>query len=63
MGYPDYLEYDLRDSKTVQSWWDFRLTRKSDNKKIVMPVMYIHDFNDEGQIIRSSAYLSTKWLD
>ena len=63
VGYPDYLEYDLRDSKTVQSWWDFRLTRKSDNKKIVMPVMYIHDFNDEGQIIRSSAYLSTKWLD
>lgn len=63
VGYPDYLEYDLRDSKAVQSWWDFRLTRKSDNKRIVMPVMYIHDFNDEGKIVRSSAYMSTKWLD
>lgn len=63
VGYPDYLEYDLRDGKTVQSWWDIRLTRKSDKKKIVMPALYIHDFNDEGKIIRSSAYLSTKWLD
>ncbi len=63
VGYPDYLEYDLRDGKTVQSWWNIRLTRKSDNKKIVMPALYIHDFNDDGKIIRSSAYLSSKWLD
>lgn len=63
VGYPDYLEYDLRDGKTVQSWWNIRLTRKSDKKKIVMPALYIHDFNDDGKIIRSSAYLSSKWLD
>jgi hypothetical protein len=63
VGYPDYLEYDLRDGKTVQSWWDIRLTRKSDKKKIVMPAMFIHDFNDEGKIVRSSAYFSSKWLD
>ena len=63
VGYPDYLEYDLRDGKTVQSWWNIRLTRKSDNKKIVMPALYIHDFNDEGKIVRSSAYVSSKWLD
>ncbi|MEY8020432.1 nuclear transport factor 2 family protein [Muriicola sp. SD30] len=62
-GYPDYLEYDLRDGKTVQSWWDIRLTRKSDDKKIVMPIMYVHDFNDEGKITRSMAYFSSKWLD
>ena len=62
-GYPDYFEYDLRDNKTVQSWWDIRLTRKSDSKKIVMPIMYIHDFNDEGKITSSMAYYSSKWLD
>lgn len=63
VGYPDYLEYDLRDGKTVQSWWNIRLTRKSDDKKIVMPALYIHDFNDDGKIIRSSAYVSSKWLE
>lgn len=63
VGYPDYLEYDLRDGKTVQSWWKFRMTRKSDGKKIIMPALYIHDFNDEGKIVRSNAYISTKVLD
>ena len=63
IGYPDYLEYDLGDAKVVQSWWKFRLTRKSDGKKLTLPAMYIHDFNDEGKIVSSSAYLSTKILD
>jgi ketosteroid isomerase-like protein len=63
VGYPDYLEYDLGDAKVVQSWWKFRLTRKSDKKTFVIPALYIHDFNDEGKIIRSSAYISTKILD
>ena len=63
VGYPDYLEYDLGDGQTVQSWWNFRMTRKADGKKIVLPALYIHDFNDEGKIIRSNAYVSTKVLD
>ncbi len=63
VGYPDYVEYDLRDGRTVYSWWDIRLTRKSDQKKIVMPIMYAHDFNEEGKIMRSMAYMSSKWLD
>ncbi|MGB5700884.1 nuclear transport factor 2 family protein [Muriicola sp.] len=63
VGYPDYLEYDLRDGKTVQSWWNIRLTRKSDDTEIVMPAMYVHDFNDEGKISSSTAYISSKWLD
>ncbi len=63
VGYPDYLEYDLGDAKVVQSWWKFRMTRKSDNKEFVIPALYIHDFNDEGKIIRSNAYISTKMLD
>ena len=53
VGYPDYVEYDMNNSKVVQSWWEFRLTRKSDKKKLIIPAMYLHDFNDEGKIIRS----------
>jgi len=63
VGYPDYLEYDLWDARVVQSWWKFRLTRKSDKKDFVLPALYIHDFNKEGKIIRSNAYISTKVLD
>ncbi len=63
VGYPDYLEYDLRDGRTVQSWWNFRMTRKSDGKKFVLPALYIHDFDEDGKIVRSSAYVSTKALD
>ena len=63
VGYPDYLEYDLRDGRTVQSWWKFRMTRKSDGKKFVLPALYLHDFDDEGKITRSNAYISTKALD
>ena len=63
VGYPDYLEYDLRDARVVQSWWKFRLTRKSDGKKFFILAMYTHNFNDEGKIVGSNAYLSTKVLD
>ncbi len=63
VGYPDLLHYEIGDGMTVQSWWNFRLIRKSDKKKIVMPAMYTHDFNDDGMIIRSIGYFSTKVLD
>ena len=63
VGYPDYLEYDLNNSKVVQSWWKFRLTRKSDKKELVIPAMYLHDFNDDGKIIRSSGYYSATLLE
>ncbi|WP_298238194.1 nuclear transport factor 2 family protein [uncultured Algibacter sp.] len=63
VGYPDGLEYEIGNGFTVQSWWNFRLVRKSDNKKIVMPAMYTHDFNDEGLISRSIGYFSTKVLE
>ncbi len=63
VGYPDYLEYDMRDGRVVQSWWKFRLTRKADGKKIILPALYIHDFDEDGKIVGSSSYLSTKILD
>jgi hypothetical protein len=62
VGYPDYLHYEQNDSRVVQSWWNYRLVRKADDKKIKLPVMYMHDFNEEGMITRSSAYYSSKLL-
>ncbi len=53
VGYPDYLEYDLSDARAVQSWWKFRMTRKADGKKIILPALYIHDFDEDGKIVRS----------
>ena len=57
-GYPDYLNYELGDAKVVQSWWKIRMTRKSDDKKIVLPLFVIHNFNDEGKITRENTYYS-----
>lgn len=57
-GYPDYINYALDNSSVVQSWWKVRMTRKSDKKKLVIPVHTIHDFNDEGKIIGESVYFS-----
>jgi hypothetical protein len=62
-GYPDYLNYDIGDSKTVQSWWNVRLTRKADDKKLVVPILFIHDFNDEGMITSEMSYFSAKMLE
>lgn len=57
-GYPDYINYGLGDAKVVQSWWKLSMTRKSDNKKIVLPLFLLHDFNDEGKITGEIAYYS-----
>ena len=61
-GYPDYLEYDWQDSKTVQSWWRFRMSRSSDGKKVVIPVLFIDDFDNDGKIIRRNAYWNASLL-
>jgi len=62
-GYPDYLNYGLGNAKVVQSWWIIRMIRKSDEKKIAVPIMFIHNFNDDGMITRESAYFSEKLLN
>ena len=61
-GYPDYLEYEIGGSKVVQSWWVARMTRKSDGKKVKLPLMLIHDFNDEGMITREAGYYTATAL-
>jgi len=62
-GYPDYLNYGLGNAKVVQSWWNIRMIRKSDKKEIVVPIMFLHDFNDDGMITSESAYFSEKLLE
>lgn len=62
VGYPDYLEYELGDSRVVQSWWNVRMTRKSDGKKVVLPLMFTHDFNDEGKITIERGYYTLQSL-
>lgn len=62
-GYPDYLEYDLNNSKSVQSWWTVHMTRKSDKKKVKLPLMLIHDFNDDGKITREAGYYTLAALN
>jgi len=47
VGFPDYLNYEMEDQKVVQSWWNFNMTRKLDNKKIVMLILFIDTFNDK----------------
>ncbi|GAA4304440.1 hypothetical protein GCM10023163_28620 [Aestuariibaculum suncheonense] len=62
VGYPDYLEYEIWGGKVVQSWWKLRLTRKSDDKKFTVPLMFTHNFNDEGMITRERGYYTTSTL-
>ena len=61
-GYPDYLEYELGNGKVVQSWWVARMTRKSDGKKVKLPLMLTHDFNDEGKITGENGYYTLQAL-
>ncbi|HEY4628723.1 MAG TPA: nuclear transport factor 2 family protein [Flavobacterium sp.] len=63
VGYPDYFNYEMGNAKVVQSWWNFKITRKSDNKKIVMPILFIDTFNDDGMIVDEMAYYSDKLLE
>lgn len=59
VGYPDYLEYEISDTKVVQSWWNMRLKRKSDNKRVKIPVLLMHRFDDEGKIYNEMGYYTT----
>ncbi len=56
VGYPDYMEYELGNTKVVMSWWSVSMTRKSDGKKIKLPLMMTHNFNDDGKITREAGY-------
>ncbi|MFH4968201.1 nuclear transport factor 2 family protein [Gaetbulibacter sp. M240] len=59
VGYPDYLEYEKDATKVVQSWWNFRVKKKSSDKVISIPVLLVHRFNDEGEITSEMGYFTT----
>ncbi len=63
VGYPDYLHYELMDSRAVFSWWNLELIRKSDQKKINLPLMVSDDFNNKGKITAEVLYYSQKILE
>lgn len=64
VGYPDYLEYELGGAKVVQSWWDVRMTKKSDDKiKVILPIHLLNDFNDEGKMTQEIGYYTTKSME
>ena len=62
-GYPDYLEYDWRDSKVVQSWWNMKFSRKSDKKTVDVKVLFLDDFDNEGKIIKRYLYWNKSLLN
>ena len=62
VGYPDYLEYELGNGRTVQSWWNVRMTRKSDSKKVVLPLLLVHRVNDDGKLTRETGYYTVSKL-
>ena len=53
----------MGNQKVVQSWWNFKMARKSDNKKIAMPILFVDTFNDDGMIVDEMAYYSDKLLE
>ncbi len=63
VGYPDFLEYDWRDSKVVLSWWTFKMKRKSDGKEVDVPVHFSDRFDNDGKVVRRTSYWNKSLLD
>ncbi len=62
IGYPDYLEYEEGNGRSVLSWWSFELIRKADKKKITLPMHISQNFNEEGKIVSEIIYYSNSLL-
>ncbi len=39
------------------------MTKKSVGKKVILPLMLTHDFNDEGKITGETGYYTTKSME
>lgn len=63
VGYPDYLEYELRNGRSVMSWWNFYFIRKSDKKEIKLAVHLNDDFDADGKIVAEVAYFDQTLLE
>ena len=58
-----YNKFDNINTKLVQSKWEVKLTRKSDDKKIILPLRLLHFFNDKGLIWYTEIIYSAKLLE
>ncbi|MEO7043819.1 MAG: hypothetical protein ABI091_00840 [Ferruginibacter sp.] len=63
IGYPDYLEYEMNNGRSVLSWWNIHLVRKSDKKVIILPIHLNDDFDENGKIISEMFYYSETLLN
>ena len=63
IGYPDCVYYAEGNNYTVYSWWEYSFTVKESGKKVVMPIMLSHSFNDDGKVASEIAYFSTNHLE
>jgi hypothetical protein len=63
VGYPDCIYYAQGNDYTVYSWWEYSFTLAESGKKVTMPIMLSHTFNDDGKIVMEMAYYSTNHLD
>ncbi len=59
IGYPDCIYYELNNGFVVYSWWEYSFTEEDTGKKVSMPLMLSHSFNDNGKIVQEMAYFST----
>lgn len=62
IGYPDYLEYEMDNGRSVLSWWKFNLVRKSDKKAIILPMHISDNFDENGKIVSEVYYYSESLL-
>ena len=60
---PICLDFDEDDTKLVLSRWSVKLTRKSDDKNIELPLRLFHYFNDKGLIFFTEINYSDKLLE
>lgn len=63
IGYPDYLEYEMGNGRSVLSWWNFHLIRKADKKEIVLPMHMNDDFDEDGKITSEVIYFNRSLLE
>ncbi|SHJ20236.1 nuclear transport factor 2-like protein [Pseudozobellia thermophila] len=63
IGYPDYLEYEMDNGRSVLSWWNMHLVRKADKKKIILPMHINNGFDEEGKITDEFIYYNGGLLE
>jgi hypothetical protein len=56
VGYPDYLHYDDKNFKSVQSWWKWSGKSKKTGETITIDYVMFDNFNKDGKIISEWIY-------